>query len=193
MKLRTLPSALTDLSRGKISYARLGQGLGEYFLNSPFSDIDSLEHNAGSHQKVFGYHRLLARRFPFAVYYKTEGEVCVVWTIGFSGARGRIRTADPLVRSRAGYAEVVTQPTPCNARNSCKIVSEGRIASTRVGVVTIWLRCRRNYFTRNSRPEYQRQRLAKRGPIVVIEQAEAPAYQALFKRGENGLDCRGLE
>lgn len=67
MKLRILPSALTDL--------------GEYFLNSLFGDIDSLAHHVGSHRKVFGYHRLLAKRFPFAIYYKKEGDVCVIWRV----------------------------------------------------------------------------------------------------------------
>lgn len=81
MKLRILPSALTDLTRGKMFYARLDQGLGEYFLSSVFGDIDSLAHHAGSHRKVFGYHRLLTRRFPFAIYYKKAGDICVVWRV----------------------------------------------------------------------------------------------------------------
>ncbi len=81
MKLRILPSALTDLARGKMFYTRLDAGLGEYFLNSLFGDIDSLAHHAGSHIKIFGFHRLLARRFPFAIYYKKDGDVCVVWRV----------------------------------------------------------------------------------------------------------------
>jgi hypothetical protein len=47
MKLRILPAELTDLTRGRLFYARLDQGLGEYFLNSLFADIDSLAHHAG--------------------------------------------------------------------------------------------------------------------------------------------------
>jgi len=81
MKLRILPSALTDLTRGKAFYARLDQGLGGYFLESLFGDIDSLALYAGIHRKVFGYHRLLARRFPFAIYYKMDGDVWVVWRV----------------------------------------------------------------------------------------------------------------
>jgi len=42
MKVRILPSALRDLNRGKIFYEAQGDGLGEYFTNSLFSDIDSL-------------------------------------------------------------------------------------------------------------------------------------------------------
>ena len=81
MRLRILPAALTDLARGKMFYARLDQGLGDYFLNSVFGDIDSLEHHAGSHRKVFGYHRLLARRFPFAIYYTFSEEVISVHAV----------------------------------------------------------------------------------------------------------------
>ncbi len=54
MKLRILPAALTDLARGKTFYARLDEGLGGYFLESLFGDIDSLTLRAGSHRKVFG-------------------------------------------------------------------------------------------------------------------------------------------
>ncbi len=81
MKLRILRSALTDLTRGKVFYARVDPGLGEYFLDSVFGDIDFLAHHAGSHRKIFGYHRLLAKRFPFAIYNKNEGDVCMVWRV----------------------------------------------------------------------------------------------------------------
>ena len=81
MKLRILPSAVQDLHRGWEFYARQGDSLGDYFLDSLFSDIDSLELYAGVHAKYFGYHRLLAKRFPYAVYYKIDGDVCIVWRV----------------------------------------------------------------------------------------------------------------
>jgi hypothetical protein len=81
MKLRILPSAVQDLHRGQEFYARQGESLGDYFLDSLFSDIDSLELYAGLHASFFGYHRLLAKRFPFAVYYKVDGDVCIVWRV----------------------------------------------------------------------------------------------------------------
>jgi hypothetical protein len=52
--------------------------LAEYFLDSLFSDIDSLALYAGIHPKVFGYHRLLSKRFPYAVYYTLQEDVVVV-------------------------------------------------------------------------------------------------------------------
>lgn len=78
MKLRILPSAVKDLHHGREFYARQSDSLGDYFLDSLFSDIDSLELYAGVHAKAFGYHRLLAKRFPFAVYYRMDGDVCIV-------------------------------------------------------------------------------------------------------------------
>lgn len=64
MRLRILPSAFGDLDRGRAFYARHGDELSDYFLDSLFADIDSLETYAGVHARVWGFHRLLARRFP---------------------------------------------------------------------------------------------------------------------------------
>jgi len=56
--------------------------LGEYFLDSLFSEIDSLLLFGGIHRKVYGYHRLIAKRFPYAVYYRTEEDrMVVVWRV----------------------------------------------------------------------------------------------------------------
>ncbi|MGH8210133.1 MAG: hypothetical protein ACREU6_11180 [Steroidobacteraceae bacterium] len=62
MKIKTLPSALADLDRGRAFYVRQNESVGDYFLDSVFSDIDSLELYAGVHLKVFDFHRLLAKR-----------------------------------------------------------------------------------------------------------------------------------
>lgn len=81
MKIRILPSALDDLDRGRRFYARHEKGLGDYFLDSLFSDIDSLALYAGAHMTVFGFHRLLAKRFPYAIYYKVERDACLVFRV----------------------------------------------------------------------------------------------------------------
>jgi hypothetical protein len=31
--------------------------------------------------RVFDYYRMLARRFPYAVYYRVDGDVCVVFRV----------------------------------------------------------------------------------------------------------------
>ena len=82
MKIKILSQALSDLDGGYQFYERQAEGLGNYFLDTLFSDIDSLVLYGGIHRKVFGYHRLLSKRFPYAVYYKTpEKGVVVVWRI----------------------------------------------------------------------------------------------------------------
>lgn len=81
MKIRLLSVALEDLDVGRQFYEKQQAGLGDYFLDSLFSDIDSLLLYAGIHQKVFGYHRTLSRRFPYAIYYRVEGEDIQVWRV----------------------------------------------------------------------------------------------------------------
>ena len=62
MKIRILSSAFKDLTEGREFYERQGEALGAYFLDSLFSDIDSLALYAGIHRKVLGFHRQLSKR-----------------------------------------------------------------------------------------------------------------------------------
>ena len=78
MRVRILSSALNDLASGRAFYDGQGEGLGDYFFDSLFSDIDSLSLYGGIHRKVLGYHRMLVRRFPYAVYYKLDPDGSVV-------------------------------------------------------------------------------------------------------------------
>jgi hypothetical protein len=78
MRVRILTSAFNDLAAGRRFYDRQGEGLGDYFFDSIFSDIDSLALYGGIHLKIFGHHRLLASRFPYAVYYRTDPDGSVV-------------------------------------------------------------------------------------------------------------------
>ncbi|MBW2328039.1 MAG: type II toxin-antitoxin system RelE/ParE family toxin [Deltaproteobacteria bacterium] len=82
MKIKILSSAMDDLHEGRLFYAKQGEGLGEYFFNSLFSDIDSLVLYGGIHPMVFGCHRALAKRFPYAIYYRMkEKTVVVIWRV----------------------------------------------------------------------------------------------------------------
>ena len=79
MKIKILESAKQDLREGFHFYESQERGIGSYFLESLFSDIESLRLFGGIHAIHFGrYHRLLSKRFPFAIYYRIEaGEVRV--------------------------------------------------------------------------------------------------------------------
>lgn len=78
MNLRILTAASRDLVKGKKFYELQDEGLGEYFLDTLYSDIDSLILHAGVHRKIRDYHCMFSKRFPYAVYYKIEsGEIRV--------------------------------------------------------------------------------------------------------------------
>jgi plasmid stabilization system protein ParE len=62
-----------DLESATEFYDLQEPGVGDYFQDCLFSEIDSLILYAGIHRKIFGYHRLLSKRFPYAVYYQMEG------------------------------------------------------------------------------------------------------------------------
>jgi len=81
MKTRILSPAEKDLEEGYRFYESQSLGLGSYFLDSLYSDIDSLAYFGGIHQLVFGYHRQLSKRFPFAVYYRLIDNVVVIFAV----------------------------------------------------------------------------------------------------------------
>jgi len=81
MKVRVLRSALEDLAAGRRFYELGRRGVGDYFFDSLFSEIDSLVLYAGIHRVQFGFHRLLTKRFPFAVYYKVIADEAVVFRV----------------------------------------------------------------------------------------------------------------
>ncbi len=71
MKIQILDEAKADLIEGFLFYEKKSAGLGRYFLDSLYSDIDSLLLYAGIHRKIYKSHyRLLSKRFPYAVFYR---------------------------------------------------------------------------------------------------------------------------
>ena len=81
MRVQILDEAEQDLLDGACFYEIQRPGLGEYFLDSLFSDIDSLQLYAGIHNVQLGYHWLLSRRLPYAVYYRVEGDLARIWAV----------------------------------------------------------------------------------------------------------------
>ena len=81
MKIRILDLAIIDLEKGRDFYQAQQLGLGEYFLDSIFADIESLQLYAGTHQQYFGFYRLLAKRFPYAIYYKYSNTSIKIYAI----------------------------------------------------------------------------------------------------------------
>ena len=80
MKIQILDIAQQDIIDG-FNFYETTTGLGHYFLDSIYADIESLHLYHGVHSRHFGYYRLLARRFPFAVYYKVEDVYIRIYAI----------------------------------------------------------------------------------------------------------------
>ena len=78
MTILILPSARDDLTEGFDFYERQQEGLGVYFHDSLFSDIESLRLYAGIHPKQFGYRRLQYKRLPN---YDQERKTVRVWAV----------------------------------------------------------------------------------------------------------------
>ena len=75
MRIEVLDTAQRDLVEGFRFYEEQGEGLGSYSLTNLYADIDSLKLSAGIHRIPYKhYHRLLSRRFPFAVFYTIREE-----------------------------------------------------------------------------------------------------------------------
>lgn len=80
-KIRILDLAVQDLAYGRDFYEIQQEGIGDYFLDSLFADIDALLLYAGVHEQHFGYYRTLAKHFPFAIYYRLDGNEIQVWRV----------------------------------------------------------------------------------------------------------------
>lgn len=98
MKIEILTAATEDLIAGHNFYERQAAGLGNYFLDSLYSDIDSLLVYAGIHPVVYGKHRALSKRFPYAIYYTVEANIVRVRSVldcrrSSSWTRRRLRLA----------------------------------------------------------------------------------------------------
>ncbi len=81
MKVHILEDAEQDILDGFRFYESQSSGLGDYFLDSLFSDIESLLLFAGVHHKSKGYHRLLSNRFPYSIYYTMTDDQVYAWAV----------------------------------------------------------------------------------------------------------------
>jgi len=81
VKIKILDEAQDDLIQGFRFYEGREAGLGAYFLDCLFSDIDSLLVYGGIHQVIYGYCRCLSKRFPFAIYYNVEENIVHVHAV----------------------------------------------------------------------------------------------------------------
>lgn len=73
--------AVEDLIEGYWFYERQSPGLGNYFRSCLIADIESLAYYGGIHGIEYGLYRSLAKRFPFCIYYRVDGDVVTVLAV----------------------------------------------------------------------------------------------------------------
>jgi hypothetical protein len=81
VEIQVLESAKEDLREGTRFYEAMSPGLGDYFLDCIQDDVRSLTLFAGIHEVAGEFHRLLVKRFPFAVYYLVDNDRVDVYAI----------------------------------------------------------------------------------------------------------------
>jgi hypothetical protein len=71
-------AAENDLADGYWFYERQHVGLGDYFRVNLAADIESLALTGGIHELDLGFHRAMAKRFPYGIYYLIDGDKLIV-------------------------------------------------------------------------------------------------------------------
>ena len=68
-KVLTLAEAAEDIEQARSFYDSIEPGIGDYCADSLVIDIKRLANCHGIHPRHFGFYRMLAKRFPFGIYY----------------------------------------------------------------------------------------------------------------------------
>ena len=76
-----LADAAEDIESARDFYEWQEPGVGEYCVDSLLIDIGSLARFSGIHPLHFKFHRMLASRFPFGIYYREHGEETQVFAV----------------------------------------------------------------------------------------------------------------
>ena len=81
MNVELRVEARNDLVEASAFYDAQRDGLGDYFIDCLFTDLEKLESEAGIHEIAYGLHRKLSERFPIAIYYRVADPVIDVVAI----------------------------------------------------------------------------------------------------------------
>jgi len=74
-RVLVLDGPAEDIGQAREFYDAQQLGIGDYCADSLVTDIESLALYHGIHARYFGFHRMLARRFPSGIYHReTETE-----------------------------------------------------------------------------------------------------------------------
>ena len=81
MRIEILGSGHRDIVLGACFYDQQQSGLGRYFADYVYSELESLVVYVGIHVQYMGYYKMVLKRFPYSVYYRIEEDCVKVWRI----------------------------------------------------------------------------------------------------------------
>jgi len=81
MHIKILDDAQEDILLSTLFYESQQDGIGNYFLDTISSDIESLHLYAGIHPSKFGYYYFLSKRFPYTIYYQIEEDIIKIFAV----------------------------------------------------------------------------------------------------------------
>ena len=98
MNVEILDEARLDIADGVAFYDRRSAEAGDYFFERIFYDISSLEDTAGVHETHLGYHRKVASRHPYLIYYRIVSDTAEV--VAVLDGRGLPSGIESVLRNR---------------------------------------------------------------------------------------------
>jgi len=76
-----LGDAAEDIEAARDFYDTQEPGVGEFCVDSLLADVERLGLFSGIHPVHFEFHRMLASRFPFGIYYREQGDETQVFAV----------------------------------------------------------------------------------------------------------------
>ena len=70
-----LSEAASDIEKAMNFYDLIEDGVGSYFRDTIIADLRRLGLYFGEHAVHYGFFRALSSRFPYAIYYRDQGEI----------------------------------------------------------------------------------------------------------------------
>jgi plasmid stabilization system protein ParE len=77
-EVRVLPAAVADIESASAFYEGRQPGTSDIFWDCLLADLDLLMLCGGINAKKSGFHRMLAKRFPYAIYYRVKDDVAYI-------------------------------------------------------------------------------------------------------------------
>ena len=81
MEVEILESAHNDMLEGYWFYERRQPRLGDYFTDTLYGEMGSLQLYAGIHPRRMGFLMKLSKVFPYAIYYDVEDGEAMVYAV----------------------------------------------------------------------------------------------------------------